>query len=116
MSLASILYPSPSDSGLEEFFHANYQHHLAQLAAIKDKFGYSLELFQIWPPPPTKGDRLTTWARQHQRQHDVVNAALGIPGTDLTGLNLDKKKDLDNWMYQHFIQHQAAGQLCGYPI
>lgn len=114
MSLASVLYPGPTARGLDEFFFANFEHHQSIISAIKDTRGVVLEMFQIYPVV-SDGD-LTTWARQHQRQHDTMNALLGIPGVDLTGIDLKDKKAFDSWAYQHFQQHQAAGQLCGLPI
>lgn len=114
MSLASILYPAPTDQGLEEFFWANSQHHLALIDAVKQTMGVTMELFQIYPVTP--GASLSTWEAQHQRQHDVLARVLGVPSTDLTSLDLKDKKAFDAWAFSHFLQHQAAGQLCGMSI
>jgi len=113
VSLASVLYPGPTDQGLEEFFYANYQHHIALMAALKETMGVELELFQIYPANP---EDLTTWSRQHQFQHDALNSLLGIPGTDISVVDFKKKDEADAWYWQHFLQHQAAAQLCGKPI
>lgn len=115
MTLAAILYPSPTAQGSEEFFWANYQHHLAIIEAVRQTKGVRLQLFQIFPAPQA-GQTMTTWERQHQRQHDTMNALLGIPGVDLTGLDLKDRTKADAWFFTHFLQHQAAGKLCGMPI
>ena len=114
MSLAALTYPAPTTGGLDGFFFANLQHHQALIQAVRQSRGVTMELFQIWPVPI--GGNMTTWARQHQRQHDVMNSLLGIPSVDLTGLDLKDKKAMDAWYFQHLLQHQAAGQLCGFPI
>lgn len=113
MSLAAILYPAPTAKGLEEFFFANYQHHLAVMGALRQTQDVELELFQIYPVQP---ENMENWLRQHQKQHDFMNAALGIPGTDLTAVDFGNQREFDSWAFQHFLQHQAAGQLSGLPI
>lgn len=113
MTLASILYPAPTDKGLEEFFWANFQHHQAIISALKATRGIALEQFQIYPVNP---ERIDGWLEQHQKQHNAMNAALGIPGADLSSVDFKNKRELDSWLFAHELQHQAAGQLCGQPI
>lgn len=113
MSLASVLYPGPTQHGLEEFFWANYQHHLALIEAVKQTFGTTMEQFQIYPAGLNPGEE---WARQHQRQHDVMNNILGIPGNDLSVVDFKDKKAFDSWAWNHFQMHVAAASLCGLPV
>lgn len=113
MSLASILYPAPTDQGLEEFFWANFQHHQAIIGALKATRGIILEQFQIYPVSP---NRVDVWLEQHQKQHDTMNRALGIPGADLSSVDFKNKREFDSWIFMHELQHQAAGQLCGQPV
>jgi hypothetical protein len=113
MSLAAVLYPGPTEHGLEEFFWANYQHHLALIAAVKETHGIVMEQFQIYPPGLDPGE---SWSRQHQRQHDVMNSVLGIPGSDLSAVDFKDKKAFDGWAWNHFQQHVAAAALCGVPV
>lgn len=112
MSLAQILFPAPTDQGIDDWFHSHVRHHEAIIKAIQDSRGIQLQMFPIYP---VKDSDLTNWNRAHQSLHTQMNLALQIAGTDLTTLDL-KAKDHQNWFFEHFIQHQAAGQRCGEPI
>ncbi len=112
--LATLLYPPPTgEAGLEEFWHANLQHHQAIIGALGRTRGVQLSLFNLYP---VTGEDFKGFLRQHQDQHNAMNAVLGIPSVDLTDLDMDDKKKLDAWLFIHFTQHQVAAQLCGEPV
>ena len=113
MSLAQILYPPPTPQGMEEWFQAHARHHQAIIFAMRETKGVSLDDLGLYPVNATD---LDNWLELHQRMHTQMNSALGIPGTDLSGLDLKDKNLLDAWMFQHFLQHQGAGQLCGMAV
>lgn len=113
MSLAQIQYPPPTEKGLEEWMHAHVRLHEALNDAISTTKGVQLELLPIYP---VDKDSLKTWVRAHQSAHDALANTLGFAGTDLTGVDFADQRKLDGWMFEHFIQHQAAAQLCGLPI
>lgn len=112
MSLAQIQYPPPTPEGLDEWFHSHLRHHEALNAAITEKTGLALQFYPIYP---VIADDLTGWNRAHQALHTQMNLALKIAGTDISTLDL-KSKQKDAWFFQHFVQHQAAAELCGQPI
>lgn len=114
MSLAALLYPGPTDQGLEEFFFANYQHHLALIDAVQMSKGVLMPLFQIYPV--VYSDNISSWEEQHQKQHNLLAQHLGVDSQDLTGIDFNDKSGFDAWVQTHFLQHQAAGQLCGFSI
>lgn len=114
MALAAILYPSPTDKGIEEFMFANYQHHLALIDAVKQTQGVIMPLFQIYPV--VFSDNISAWEQQHQKQHNLLAQYLGIDSQDLTGIDFQDKTAFDAWVNTHFLMHQAAGQRCGMSI
>lgn len=113
MSLATILYPSPTASGADEWFHANFQHHQSIVGALKDVRGVILPVYQIFPANP---QNMQIWLREHQHQHNEMCNALGISGTDLSSVDFRDKKQLDAWYFAHFLEHQAAAAASGLPI
>lgn len=113
MSLAHLLYPAPTPQGMEEWFFQHHQHHLAILGAMKANKGIELDSFPLYP---VNVQQLQTWLETHQQMHNAMTEALGISGFDLSGLDLKDKAKSDNWFFQHYLQHQSVGEVCGSPI
>lgn len=113
MSLAQILYPPPTKTGLGEWLWANYQHHLAVNGAVFTKSSDRLTLYRIWPV----GDAdFNGWLEQHQQQHNVTNEALGTSGFDLSSVDIKNKKQFDAFVWIHFIEHRNWAQTLGLTI
>lgn len=113
MSLAAILYPSPTQHGWKEWSWHNFQHHLGIDEGLRVVKGLTPNVYRLWP---VEEHEFRDWLEQHQQAHSVMNQALGISGQDLSGLDLNDKRGRDGWFYQHFIQHQAAAKILGLPI
>lgn len=113
MALAQILYPPPTDKGMEEWFQAHARHHQGIIGALKDTKGIILEDLGLYP---VSEHELDDWLRRHQQMHNDMTAAVGVAGSDLAGLDLKDKARSDSWFFQHFLQHQSVSQLCGWPI
>lgn len=113
MSLAAVLYPSPTEEGWTEWSHANYQHHLAIERALLQVKGVQATPFRIWP---VGENQFEDWLEQHQQAHTLFCNELGIAGLDLTDLDFKDKSKKDFWYFAHFQQHQAAAQLLGLSI
>lgn len=113
MTLASVLYPSPTESGWEEWSFANYEHHLAIEEGLLQVLGIVATPFRIWP---VNGAQFRDWQEQHQQSHTLFNRALGITGRDLTDLDFTDRSKADAWYFEHFIQHQAAAKTLGLSI
>lgn len=113
MGLAQILYPPPTKQGLEEWFLAHARQHDAIVDALKETRGIILPAISLYPV--NEGD-MDDWLQRHQEAHTAMNRAVGVSGTDLTGLDLKHRDRSDVWFFQHFLQHQGVAQLCGRPI
>lgn len=113
MSLAAILYPSPTVGGHEEWTFANYQHHLAILAGMGRRFDQNFTLYRLWPAPQ---EALQGFLDQHQQQHNEMNAALGLPSRDLNTVDFTNDKQRDAWMWLHFLEHLNAAKALGADI
>jgi hypothetical protein len=113
VSLANVLYPAPTPQGLEEWMHSHYQHHLAIIDAVRTNFNTELQVFPIYP---VNMEDTSTFMRDHQIMHNQFASVLNTPNTDIGSVDFKNKKEFDAWVFEHFIQHQAAAQLCGMPI
>lgn len=113
MSLAQILYPPPTERGMEEWFHAHDRHHEAIIGAVKATQNIVLTYNPLYPVNQTD---LEDWLKQHQQMHSDMTQLFQVAGTDLTGLDLRDKESADAWFFQHFLQHQAVAQAVGLPI
>lgn len=113
MSLAQILYPSPTPQGIVEWSFHHLAHHQAILDGISSVFGIKTKLYRIWPMDT---QNLNDWAYQHQQQHNDFNATLGLGGQDLTVLDYKNQRQMDAFYFSHFSEHQAAAQKLGIPI
>lgn len=112
MPLAQIQYPSPTGGGLEEWAWHNFQHHEALIQAVLKVKNIKLTAYRIWPFPK---DMNSDWLEQHQQAHDDLDAALGLNGSDLSSVDYKDKRQLDAWLYQHFVSHQSAASALGLP-
>lgn len=113
MSLAAVLYPSPTPQGWTEWTFHNLNHHEAIDTSMQQVLGIMPTAYRLWP---VTEDSFQDWLEQHQLAHTLFNEVLGINGQDLTGLDLKDKQNREAWMFEHFIQHQAAAQTLGLPI
>lgn len=117
MTLATILYPPPTDHGWDEWMLANDLHHKALIDAINASRGTNLTMPQpIWPVEIGSEEQMRVWSRVHLDLHNDINAALGIPGQDIGSPNFKDKRALDGWTYIHFTMHQSSAQLAGVAI
>lgn len=98
---------------MEEWFYAHLQHHQAIIEAVRVNFGVMLPSYPIYP---VNMKDTSSFLRQHQMMHNDFAAVLNTPNTDVSGVDFDNKKEFDAWIQAHFLQHQAAAQLCGLPI
>lgn len=109
MSLAS-LYNIPRDRiGLNRFSFVNQDQH----AQIRDRLaaaGLVLPFFVIDPIPD---GAIGVWAYNHQEMHNAQNAALGILGSDLTDIDINKADQLAAWISIHASEHYQAAQILG---
>jgi hypothetical protein len=110
MSLPQILYPSPTDRGLDEFVHANWQHHQAINKALQNAYGIPFQAYIIFPL--ARGNE-KSWLEQHARWHSDMCAATGVQSTDLSTVNFDNQKERDAWYFLHYKEHEAIAQKLG---
>ena len=113
MSLAMIQYPPPTDQGLREWAHANWQHHQGIILGLKSQLNVDTPMLRIWP---WSGKFDDDWLQQHQEMHSNMNGILGIPGADISSVDYKDRRQLDAFFFQHYIEHQSAASRLALSI
>lgn len=77
---------------------------------IRAKSGTDLSDFIIDPIP---FNAVKQWLEANQQLHTDMNTALGTQGSDLEEVDITKERELQVWIYQHYLEHQTAEQTLG---
>lgn len=113
MSLAQLLYPSPTDRGMDEWSFAHFDHHRTINQAIARTRGIQVEEQRIYPVRPEDFD---DFLAQNQFWHNATNQVLGVQGVDLQSVDFQNKQARDAWIWLHFLQHRAWAERLGMGI
>lgn len=89
-------------------FHNQDSHHL--IAKALGQKGTPIPDFLLDPIPM---NNFLFWAEQHQAAHEAFNGILGLGGSDLTDLDLNRPDQVSSWMRLHFNEHLLASQKLG---
>ena len=108
MGLANIYYPPAGEGGWEDFWFNNFQDHELIQSAVQTQKSINNP---IYPIIPWRQDNINNILELHQMFHNDMNDALGLPGQDLSSLDLKDHKSVQDWCFNHFSEHQAAHQV-----
>jgi hypothetical protein len=61
----------------------------------------------------TAGSARKSILETHAQSHQLITAALGITGTDLSAVNLDDQGDFYSWTGYHSTEHAQIRQALG---
>lgn len=110
-NLVSLLGFNPKEAGAaEEWAFNNADDHVAIRDAAQRKGFGNLTAWPLWP---VGWKEQQSFELQHQSAHNEMNAALGLAGVDLTGVDLTDPGKSASWHQQHFSEHQAARAKLG---
>ena len=117
MSLPNILTVAPTEDGWKDFWFNNWIEHQEICQQIQASTNTAV------PPAPNNGINntvyiITPWVdedangilQRHQEYHDDMNLALGLQGQDLSVVNFDNPTSLRDWVWNHYLEHQAVHQ------
>lgn len=111
MAINFLLNIPKDKDGWDTWSWAHRQHHDAIREAIQQQSNGADNLAQ-YQLDPLPADDVTGWLSRNQQSHDDMNEVLQLQGTDLEGVNFKDSKQLEAWIYSHFLEHQsAAAQL-----
>lgn len=116
MSLAQVLFPSPTDKGLEEWAHAHFQQHLAIINAMKEQKDILLPVRQIYPVDFQNPASLTVFLQLHSQMHNDFSSILGIQSNDLANVDFNNEDNRKAWFFLHYTSHQSATYALGMGI
>jgi hypothetical protein len=102
MGLVNLWTPG---SDWSNFWFNNWKGHQDIVQAIATQKNIQLTMYDIDPWVDSDSESIL---ERHQDYHDEMNQALGLPGQDLSKLDLNDPQLVQAWVWQHFNEHQAA--------
>ncbi len=104
-SLVNLMgFAKDTKGGREEWAFSNADDH----TFIRDEMQrQSLGNLIQYPLYPLNWKLLDKYEFAHQTAHDEINNALGLPGTDLTGVDFEDAKKAQEWHLAHYREHDA---------
>ena len=109
MSGIATIYEVPeTEEHLALWATVHAAHHRLINAKIYELGGVSLPEYVLDPINPANTG---PWEDQHQVLHQLMDAALGIAGFDLTGVDFRNRDALTGWITQNAIEHTLAADL-----
>ncbi len=108
MSLAQLaeLPKTPTEWAMWSFAHASFHHDVDQ-ALARPPYSQTIAEFVLDPFDPQD----SSWAYNHQTNHNARNAILGIQGYDLTSFDFSDERSMLDWINLHFSEEQYAAQV-----
>lgn len=106
--LAALLNVPRSEPEWLRFSFNHWDDHQQIVQAIRTQRNVSLQLYPIEPMPPSD---MPGWLLRHAQLHIDMNGTLGLPGADLTQLDLKDEASVQAWIWQNFQEHQNARAL-----
>lgn len=103
--LAAILNVPRNEAEWSIFSFNHFTDHQDLIQAIRAQKGISLSLSPIEPMPFFD---LGSWLIRHAQMHIDFNGTLGLPGTDLSGFDINDPATLQGWIWDNFAEHQNA--------
>jgi hypothetical protein len=108
--LVLLLNVPRSHDDWQRWSFAHNQSHLAINQAILTQKGVNNAAYQLDPIPD---DDIPNWLTRNQEAHNDMNAAIGTQSSDLEDTDFRDQRQLESWIYLHFLEHQTAEQILG---
>lgn len=105
------LYKRPETPDESRAWAWNHQAiHIDVNSAVFSQKSQQIPTYQLSPIDP---QNMGMWLYEHQVMHNLTNAALGINGFDLLGLDFSDPESFPQWLQLHGDEHQRWNQLLG---
>lgn len=102
--LAELLNIPKTDRDFSLFSFANYLDHAQITAALQKQKNVQITNQVI---DPINFQDLPNWLNRHQQLHTAIDAALGVQAYDLQSVNLLDPRQLEGWIFNHWVEHSA---------
>ena len=101
MGLPDLYNPPPEDEGWQEYWFNHYNDHLEIVQAFQ-KLLIPMTVYIIYPWSEENKD---TILEQHQQFHNDMNAAAGLPGSDISDFDQKNQNEMKAWVYLNYQEH-----------
>lgn len=102
--ISLVGFKEASVGGKDDWAFDNADDHIFVRDMVQVKNTVNLVQYPLYP---LNWDRWDTFAMTHQSAHDEINELLGLPGTDLTGVDFNDPKKAEEWHLSHYREHEA---------
>jgi len=108
VSLVGLVTPADTAETVEQFSFQHKRDHDAINAALLTQ-GHLVEDVPLDPMQTGQSDSYQ-WLVLHWQQHNSMNAALGLQGSDLTKFDLSDKEQLQAFIGENYQEHASVYQ------
>lgn len=105
MSLVNLLNVPRTPSELNQWSWENKSSHLRIIQAIQQQKGITLQQYLL---DPINENDIPTFLEREQQQHNDMNQALGLQGSDLDSVDWKDEKQREAWFWQDYQEHLDA--------
>lgn len=103
--LVSLLNLDAKNKGQADgWAFSNRNDHQDVHAAIQAQLLGNLVVYELYP---VNWENVDTFSALHQNAHNEANEALGLAGTDLTGVDFNDSASVAQMAFAHYREHQA---------
>lgn len=110
--LSALLNVPVTKNDWDIFSFANRNHHDLIRQAIYEQTNGADNLF-AYQLDPLPASEVQEYLSRNQQSHDDMNQVLKLQGVDLEGVDVKDKKQLEAWIYIHWLEHQDAALKLG---
>jgi hypothetical protein len=110
MAIANLYDRPAEESDWAAWGFSNQAHHRDIVRAVMEQKNVRLD---DWALDPVDLKDFDAWLYRHAEAHRAMDAALGIAGWDLTGLDWRDPEALGDWIKKHGQEHRAAARMLG---
>ena len=111
MSIAALVNIPGTDQELNQWAFAHAAHHRDCIRATFKKKGVQLNEYIL--DPMSLGYGFEQWIYLHQVMHNDMNAALGVPGFDLTDVNWTDPGNFSSFIQNNENEHYQWATILG---
>jgi len=111
VSLATLAnIPDPNNlTSFWQFAFSDMDSHIKIANAIYTQKGILLPLYILDPMPPL--DQIQTWLSNEFQLHVDMNGVTGVPGNDLSRVDIHNPEQWATWIRLHWYEHQQNEQI-----
>lgn len=91
----------------EEWQKWSYDHRLSHSLILQAAFAQKKVQLTDYVIDPIPMDHVTDWLERNQQMHAEADEVVGAQSVDLTDVDFRDPRQLQSWIYLHYLDHQT---------